>query len=49
MTDLLAPLLLILDHEVEAFWCFIEVMKKSTLYTIGNNQVSVKHQLVCQH
>ena len=49
MTDLLAPLLLVLDDEVEAFWCFIEVMKKSTIYTIGNKQVSVRHQLVCHH
>ena len=47
MTDMLAPLLLVLEDEVEAFWCFNEVMKKSTIYTTGTNQVSVKHHLVC--
>lgn len=47
MTDLLAPLLSILDDEVEAFWSFTKIMDFSFLCTPGKNQVSIKNQLVC--
>lgn len=28
MSDLLAPVLYIMDNEVDAFWCFVGMMKK---------------------
>ena len=46
MSDLLAPLLYIVDDEVEAFSCFSKLMDKSSLCKPGQNQVSVRHQLV---
>lgn len=49
MTDLLAPLLYILDDEVEAFWCFNNLMEFSALCKPGENQVSLKHQLVSDY
>lgn len=46
MTDLLAPLLAVLDDRVEAFWCFTKLMDFRAVCRPGKNQESVKHQLV---
>eukprot|EP01134_Creolimax_fragrantissima_P004694 CFRG4694T1 len=38
MSDLLAPLLQILENEADGFWCFVGYMEKmKSLYTIGND------------
>ena len=28
MSDLLAPILFVMDNEVDAFWCFVAYMKR---------------------
>ncbi|KAL5473150.1 hypothetical protein EMCRGX_G027598 [Ephydatia muelleri] len=45
MTDLLAPLLAILDEEVLAFWCFTKLVKESSLFRCTSTRASVEKQL----
>ena len=49
MSDLLAPLLYIVNDEANAFWCFTKLMEISTLCKPGRKQVSIKHQLVSSY
>ena len=46
MTDLLAPLLFVLDDDVGAFWCFAKLMEFSCISKTEHKQVTLKHQLV---
>lgn len=46
MTDLLAPILAVLDNEVEAFWCFTNLIHSSSNFQLKDNQISIKNQIV---
>lgn len=48
MTDILAPILSVIDNEVISFWSFSNFMKLSSITTTKtseSNQVSLKHQI----
>ncbi|XP_031562961.1 TBC1 domain family member 15-like isoform X2 [Actinia tenebrosa] len=44
MSDLLSPVLFIMDNEVDAFWCFVGLMKK-VAHNFDENQEGMKMQL----
>ncbi|EDV27793.1 uncharacterized protein TRIADDRAFT_20890, partial [Trichoplax adhaerens] len=39
MSDLLAPLLVIMDNEIDAYWCFIGLMEKSVFLNTPQNDM----------
>ncbi|XP_013187321.2 TBC1 domain family member 15 isoform X2 [Amyelois transitella] len=45
MSDILAPLLLLLDNEVDSFWCFVGFMDK-IVSNFDMDQAGMKHQLL---
>ena len=49
MTDLLAPLLSVIDDEIEAFWSFTNLMESNSICRPGKSEMSIKHQLVSFH
>lgn len=44
MSDLLAPLLVMMDDEVDAYWCFVGLMEKSVF--LNTPQSDMEEQLV---
>jgi len=46
MTDLLAPLLLSLEDEVMAFWCFTRLVEQSVFFKPASVSICMESQLV---
>ena len=46
MSDLLAPLLVEIQHEADAYWCFVGLMQK-TIFVSSPKDVDMDKQLVC--
>ena len=46
MTDLLAPLLLSLEDEVMAFWCFTQLVEQSIFFKPASVSICMENQLV---
>ena len=46
MTDLLAPILSVVDDEVEAFWCFVNLMEFSCICKTEKKLITIKRQMV---
>ena len=47
MSDLLAPLLVVMDNEVDAFWCFVGFM--SMVVCVGTGQACNMHVTCNMH
>ena len=46
MSDLLAPVLAEVQNEVDAYWCFVGLMQKTTFFS-SPKDVDMDSQLVC--
>lgn len=46
MTDLLAPILSVVDDDVEAFWCFVNLMEFSCICKTEKKLITIKRQMV---
>ncbi len=48
MNDLLSPILIIMEDEVDAFWCFVGLMERMQEY-FQMDQLHIKRQLTNLH
>ena len=48
MSDLLAPVLVEVQNEVDAYWCFVGLMQK-TIFVSSPKDVDMDKQLVREH
>ena len=46
MSDLLAPVLAEVQHEADAYWCFVGLMQK-TIFVSSPKDIDMDMQLVC--
>jgi len=46
MSDLLAPVLVEIQNEVDAYWCFVGLMQKTSFFS-SPTDVDMDCQLVC--
>ncbi len=44
MSDLCAPLLIVMDSEVDAFWCFVGFMDMVVSLTVGKEEI--RHEMI---
>ena len=45
MSDLLSPILLVMQDEVDAYWCFSSLMRTMDVYFIGGGMEGVNNRL----